>query len=249
MIIIPAIDIYNNKVVRLTKGDFNNITYYKNTPLHQAQIFEEMGFGIIHIIDLLGSKTGKFTSMESVKSIKSGTKLEIEFGGGIRDIKTASAVFEAGAEYAIIGSLSVKNKNEFELIVKNFTAEKIIAAIDVKNEKSPLAESRNAVMFISGWTEESQLPLDQHIDYCLGLNIKRFLCTDISKDGMLEGPNIELYKNLLNKYPGIKLIASGGVKDLNDINALNKINPYAVVVGKAIYENKINMKELAKIAL
>jgi len=239
MIIIPAIDIYNNKVVRLTKGDFNNITYYKNTPLHQAQIFEEIGFEIIHIIDLLGSKTGKFTSMESVKSIKSGTKLEIEFGGGVRDIKTASAVFETGAEYAIIGSLSVKNKNEFELIVKNYTAEKIIAAVDVKNEK----------LFISGWTEESQLSLDQHIDYCLGLNIKRFLCTDISRDGMLEGPNIELYKTLLKKYPGIKLIASGGVKDLNDINALNKINPYAVVVGKAIYENKISLKELAKIAL
>jgi len=239
MIIIPAIDIYNNKVVRLTKGDFNNITYYKNTPLHQAQIFEEIGFEIIHIIDLLGSKTGKFTSMESVKSIKSGTKLEIEFGGGVRDIKTASAVFETGAEYAIIGSLSVKNKNEFELIVKNYSAEKIIAAVDVKNEK----------LFISGWTEESQLSLDQHIDYCLGLNIKRFLCTDISRDGMLEGPNIELYKTLLKKYPGIKLIASGGVKDLNDINALNKINPYAVVVGKAIYENKISLKELAKIAL
>jgi len=239
MIIIPAIDIYNNKVVRLTKGDFNNITYYKNTPLHQAQIFEEIGFEIIHIIDLLGSKTGKFTSMESVKSIKSGTKLEIEFGGGVRDIKTASAVFETGAEYAIIGSLSVKNKNEFELIVKKYSAEKIIAAVDVKNEK----------LFISGWTEESQLPLDQHIDYCLGLNIKRFLCTDISRDGMLEGPNIELYKTLLKKYPGIKLIASGGVKDLNDINALNKINPYAVVVGKAIYENKISLKELAKIAL
>jgi len=239
MIIIPAIDIYNNKVVRLTKGDFNNITYYKNTPLHQAQIFEEIGFEIIHIIDLLGSKTGKFTSMESVKSIKSGTKLEIEFGGGVRDIKTASAVFETGAEYAIIGSLSVKNKNEFELIVKNYSVEKIIAAVDVKNEK----------LFISGWTEESQLSLDQHIDYCLGLNIKRFLCTDISRDGMLEGPNIELYKTLLKKYPGIKLIASGGVKDLNDINALNKINPYAVVVGKAIYENKISLKELAKIAL
>ncbi|MEJ2105594.1 MAG: 1-(5-phosphoribosyl)-5-[(5-phosphoribosylamino)methylideneamino]imidazole-4-carboxamide isomerase, partial [Ignavibacteriaceae bacterium] len=227
MIIIPAIDIYDNQIVRLTKGDFDNITYYKNSPLQQAQLYESMGFDLIHIVDLLGSKTGKFTAVESVNKIKDYTKLQIEFGGGIRDVKTAAELFSAGVDYAIIGSLAIKNKNEFELIIKQNGADKIVAAIDVEDEK----------IKISGWTEETSISVYSHIEYCLSLGIQKFLCTDISKDGMLTGTNIELYKKILLKYPGIKLIASGGVKDINDIKALQEIEPYAVVVGKAIYED------------
>ncbi len=239
MLVIPAIDIYDNSIVRLSKGNFDNITYYKNSPIEQAKIYESLGFKLIHIVDLLGSKNGKITSLETIEEIKSETKLEIEFGGGIRDIKTVSTLFEAGVDFAIIGSLSVKNKPEFELIIKNHSSEKIIVSIDAMDEN----------LKITGWTEDANISIYNHIEYCSNLGVKKFLCTDISKDGMLVGTNINLYKKIMNRYPKIQLIASGGIKDLDDIKKLNKINPYAVVVGKAIYEEKIDLKELAEFAL
>ena len=239
MLIIPAIDIYDNSIVRLKRGDFDNITYYKNTPLQQAKIFESHGFGIIHIVDLLGSKNGKLTSLESVEKIKSETKLQVEFGGGIRDVKTVAELFNAGVDFVVIGTLPVKNKKEFELIINNYPSEKIIAVIDSINE----------MLKIGGWTESTKISIYDHIEYCSGLGIKKFLCTDISKDGMLTGTNIDLYKKIMKNYPEIDLIASGGVKDIDDIEKLSRLNPYAVVVGKAIYEEKIDLKELAKVAV
>ncbi len=239
MIIIPAIDIYENRIVRLTKGDFDNITYYKNSPLDQAKLYESLGFHLVHTVDLLGSKTGAFTALESIKEIKVQTGLTVEFGGGIRDIKSAAEVFGSGADYAVIGSLSIKNKNEFELILEKHSPGKIITAVDVLEE----------MVQVSGWTEETSVSVYDHIEYCMELGVKKFLCTDISKDGMLSGANIELYKKIMERFNGIELIASGGVKDINDIEKLESINPYAVIVGKAIYENKINIQELAELAL
>jgi phosphoribosylformimino-5-aminoimidazole carboxamide ribotide isomerase len=239
MIIIPAIDIYDNKVVRLCKGSFEQVTYYKNSPLKQASLFESLGFEIIHIIDLLGSKTGKFTAIDSVEEIKKKSSLKVEFGGGIRDVKTLGEVFNAGVDLAIIGSLAVKNKTEFELALSKFSPEKIISAVDVKDEK----------IQVSGWTEETTISINSHIDYCASLGIDKFLCTDIKRDGMLSGLNIELYKKLLEDHPSIKLIVSGGVKDMDDIRNLKDVNPYAVVVGKALYEKKVNLEELASFAL
>ena len=239
MLIIPAIDIYENSIVRLKKGDFESITYYKNTPIQQAKLYDSLGFKTVHIVDLIGSKTGKLTALESIERIKAETKLKIEFGGGIRDEKTVSELFKAGIDFVIIGSLALKNKTEFEIILNNFPAEKIIAAIDAKDEK----------LKIAGWTEDTSVSIYSHIEYCSDLGIKKFLCTDISKDGMLTGTNIELYKKIMNNYKNIQLIASGGVKDIEDLKTLSEINPYAVVVGKAIYEEKINLKELAEFAL
>jgi len=239
MLIIPAIDIYDNSIVRLKRGDFDNITYYKNTPLQQAKIFESHGFNRIHIVDLLGSKNGKLTSLESIKKIKQETKLQVEFGGGIRDVKTVSELFDTGIDYVIIGSLPVINKKEFELIIGKFTPDIIIAVLDSMNE----------MLKISGWIEETKISIYDHIKYCSGLGIKKFLCTDITKDGMLTGTNISLYKKIMDKYPVIDIIASGGVKDIDDIKRLSHIQPYGVVVGKAIYEGKIDLKELAKIAV
>ncbi len=239
MIVIPAIDIYDNKIVRLTKGDFDSVSYYKNTPLQQAKIFESFGFNIIHIVDLIGSKTGKLAAANTVKNIKAETNLKIEFGGGIRDMKTATEIVNTGVDYLILGSVSVKNKDELKLIIEKLSPGKIIIAIDAENEK----------LRISGWTEETTISLYSHIEYCLSLGIDKFLCTDILKDGMLTGANIELYNKVLTKYPSIKLIASGGVKDMSDIHKLNEVDIYAVVVGKAIYENKIELKELAQFAL
>lgn len=239
MLIIPAIDIYENKVVRLNKGNFKNISFYENTPLEQAKIFESEGFGLIHIVDLLGSKSGKYTALETIKEIKSKTNLKIQFGGGIRSLETAKIVFDSGIDFIVIGSLSVKNRNEFESIIEKFSPQKLIAAIDVKDD----------TIFIQGWTEKTKVSLYHHINYCLNLGVEKFLCTDINKDGMLTGSNIDLYKSIINNYKKIKLIASGGIKDLDDIKKLNTFNLYGTVVGKAIYENKINLKELPKVAL
>lgn len=239
MLIIPAIDIYENKVVRLNKGNFKNISFYENTPLEQAKIFESEGFGLIHIVDLLGSKSGKYTALETIKEIKSKTNLKIQFGGGIRSLETAKIVFDSGIDFIVIGSLSVKNRNEFESIIEKFSPQKLIAAIDVKDD----------TIFIQGWTEKTKISLYDHINYCLNLGIEKFLCTDINKDGMLTGSNVDLYKSIINNYKKIKLIASGGIKNLDDIKKLNTLNLYGAVVGKAIYENKINLKELPKVAL
>jgi len=239
MLVIPAIDIYENSIVRLKKGDFESITFYKNTPFQQAKLYDSLGFQFVHIVDLVGSKTGKLTALKSIEEIKAATRLKIEFGGGIRDEKTVSELFSAGIDFVIIGSLSVKNRTEFELILSNYPAEKIIAAIDTKDEK----------LKIDGWIEDTSISIYSHIEYCSTLGIRKFLCTDILKDGILTGTNINLYKKIMNKYKDIQLIASGGVKDIEDLKTLKKINPYAVVVGKAIYEEKINLKELAKFAL
>ncbi len=239
MIVIPAIDILENEIVRLTKGDFENVTYYRSTPFQQAQLYESHGFGMVHLVDLKGAKTGKFTALEIAKKIKAETKLKIEFGGGIRDVKTASELFASGIDYVIIGSLSIKNKKEFELIVKKNSPGKIVSAIDVENEK----------VKVTGWTEKTSVPVYSHIEYCLSLGVKKVLCTDISKDGMMVGLNMELYQNILNRFPEIELIASGGVRNIEDVKNLKQTNIYGVVIGKAIYENKIDLKELAEIAL
>jgi phosphoribosylformimino-5-aminoimidazole carboxamide ribotide isomerase len=239
MKIIPAIDIYDNKVVRLSKGDFKEVTFYNDSPLKQAKIFEDTGFELIHIVDLEGSKTGKFTALEIIKEIKSETDLQVQFGGGIRDAKTALQIFSAGVDYAVIGSLAVKNPDEFKLIVKNFTPDKIVTAVDVKDE----------MVQISGWTENVNLTFYNLIDFCMETGLRKFICTDISKDGTLEGLNIDLYENVLNRYSDIKLIASGGVKDIYEVKKLKVLNPYAVIIGKAIYEEKIDLKELSELAL
>lgn len=235
MLIIPAIDIYDNKIVRLKKGDFDNITFYNSTPLSQAKLYKSKGFNLIHLVDLIGSKTGELTTLENVKEIKKETGLEIEFGGGVRDVKSAEQLLLIGVNFLIIGSLSIKNKTEFEMIVAKYSPDKIIIAID----------SDNDLIKVNGWTEATKISVYDHIIYCSSLGIKKYLCTDISKDGMMEGTNVELYKNIMTKFPGIQLIASGGVKDISDIKMLRKINIYGVVVGKAIYEDKINLEELA----
>jgi phosphoribosylformimino-5-aminoimidazole carboxamide ribotide isomerase len=239
MIVIPSIDIYKNKIVRLLKGDYNNVIYYENSPLEQAKLYESFGFKLIHIVDLEGSKEGKFAAFDTVQKIKEETSLQIEFGGGVRNSKNADELFSAGIDYVVIGSLAVKNKNEFEKIVTKNSPEKIIAAADVKNE----------MIRISGWTEETKISIYSHINYCRNSGITKFLVTDISRDGMLSGTNVELYEKILKKNPGIKLIASGGIKDLDDVRNIKKINPYGVIIGKAIYENKIDLKELAEFAL
>ncbi len=239
MIIIPAIDIFEDKVVRLTKGNFENVTYYKNSPLKQAQFFESLGFKLVHIVDLIGSKSGKFGALEIVREIKKKTSLKVEFGGGIRDVKTMTEALDAGVDYCIIGSLAVKNKKEFELIIDKFSPAKIISAVDVKEE----------YVQVCGWTEDTSISVFSHIDYCSPLGIERFLCTDVTRDGMLTGLNNELYKKIINKYPSIKLLVSGGVRNKADVEELKTINPFGVIIGKAIYEGKIKLEEMSSFVM
>jgi len=238
MIIIPAIDIYNNKVVRLSKGDFKEVSFYNESPVKQAKIFEDAGFDLIHIVDLEAAKTRKFTAINIIKEIKSQMDIKIQFGGGIKDSKTAIQIFQAGIDYAVIGSLAVKNREEFKMIAEKHSPDKIVTAVDVLDEK----------IQISGWTEEANLSPYDLIDFCMKIGIEKFICTDISKDGTMKGLNVELYKKIMNRYPGIKLIASGGVKDIDEVKKLKELNPYAVVVGKAIYEERIDLKELSELA-
>ncbi len=237
MIVIPAIDILQNKIVRLRKGDFNQIEFYPNSPLEQAKLYETAGFEWLHLVDLNGSKTGIISVSEIILEIKSKTKIKIEFGGGIRSYDNAATLLTLGVDKIIVGSLSIQNKNEFEKIIDNIGAGKIIVAADVKNE----------MIAVKGWTENTVVSIYEHIEYCKKLGINTFLCTDISTDGMLTGTNLDLYEKLLKSFLGINLIASGGVKDINDVKALNDLDVYGVVIGKAIYENKIEIKELVKI--
>jgi len=237
MLIIPAIDLYENKIVRLRKGDFNQVTFYDHTPLAQAKEFARYGFEWIHMVDLLGSKMGTISVEEVIRIVKEETNLKIEFGGGVRNSQMVSQLFEIGIDKIILGSISVNNKSEFEAIVKCFPPQNFIIAVDALDEK----------LAVSGWTESTTISIYEQMEYCLQFGLTHFLCTDISKDGMLTGTNIDLYKKILAHFPTINLIASGGIKDLDDVKKVKEINPYGVVIGKAIYENKIDLRELAEI--
>ncbi|MDR3611718.1 MAG: 1-(5-phosphoribosyl)-5-[(5-phosphoribosylamino)methylideneamino]imidazole-4-carboxamide isomerase [Ignavibacteriaceae bacterium] len=238
MLIIPAIDVYDKKTVRLTRGDFNQIKYYPLSPLEQACQYADFGFTRIHIVDLLGSAKGEVTILEILKSIKNKTRLEIEFGGGIRNAETIQSLLSVGIDRIIIGSLAVKDKLLFESILKAYNPMSFIISADVNNRK----------IAVHGWTETTSVSLNEHIDYCSSLGINQFLCTDISKDGTLQGTNTQLYSEIMKDYPSISLIASGGIKDIQDIKTLMKMNIYGTVVGKAIYENTIDLKELSTLA-
>ena len=237
MKIIPSIDILDGKVVRLLKGNYEQVTVYSDSALNQAKLFEQSGIKRIHIVDLLGSKKGEFFVLDEIKKIKKETDLIIQFGGGIRSFKDAENLFNVGIDKIVTGSLSVNNKPEFERICNIFSADKIIVAADVIDEK----------IAIKGWTENSEISINEHINYCLNLGVNEFLITDISKDGMLTGPAFDLYEKLQNKFPSIKLIASGGVSCLADLQKLKEMNLYAGIVGKAYYEKIISLEEMKNV--
>ena len=238
MFIIPAIDVYHNKIVRLFKGKFDDITYYPLSPLEQAREFAKHGFRRVHIIDLIGSLQGMMTILEILKAIKKELKIEIEFGGGVRDRKSLDRLFVIGIDKIIIGSLSVKNKSLFESLLQDYDPASFIISVDVNNK----------MVAVQGWTETTSLSVSDHIEYCCSLGLDQFLCTDISKDGTMLGTNTQMYSDIMTEFPGIKLIASGGIGDMQDIIALKQMNIYGTVVGKAIYEKTIQIGELAAFA-
>lgn len=236
MLIIPAIDILDGNVVRLQKGDFATAKSYFENPLDQIEIYDEYGFEWIHLVDLSGAKEGKITTFAILEEIKKRTKLKIQFGGGIRSIDDVLKLFSLGVNKVIIGSLPFVDRREFEKVLRNIPLEDIIIA----------ADTFRGEVVEQGWKENTCLEISAYITECREYGLKNFLITDIDKDGMLEGPNLRLYKGLKEAFPEIFIFASGGIRGVSDLHKLDELNCDAVVIGKAIYENKIDLKELAK---
>lgn len=237
MQIIPAIDIIDGKCVRLTQGDYGKKTIYNENPLEVAKEFEAAGLIRLHLVDLDGAKFGAVQNWKVLEAISSKTSLVIDFGGGIKKEEDLRLVFESGAAMATIGSLAVKSATIFEQWIQKYGAHKFLLGADVKEEK----------IAVGGWLETTEIDIYDFIKQYIDKGIQQVFCTDVSKDGKLEGPSIELYKNILTKFPSLHFIASGGVSSIKDLENLKKIGCAGVIVGKAIYEGRITVDELLKI--
>ena len=235
MKIIPAIDIIDGKCVRLTQGDYALKKVYNEHPLEVAKRFEDAGLQHLHLVDLDGAKAGKVINWNVIDSITTRTSLNVDFGGGIKTDEEISKLFKAGVKQVNLGSIAVKNKLLVQRWIETYGSDKIILSADVKNEK----------IAISGWMEDSSISIYDFIRDYLEKGIRYITCTDISTDGMLQGPNVALYRKLLEAFPEIKLIASGGVSSLNDLRDLQKINIDGVIIGKALYEGRISLSDLS----
>jgi phosphoribosylformimino-5-aminoimidazole carboxamide ribotide isomerase len=231
--LIPAIDIIGGQCVRLTKGDYDQKTVY-GKPLDMALEFERIGYKRLHVVDLDGAKSKHIVNDAVLREITSSTNLVVDFGGGIKTNEDIEKAFAAGASMVTIGSIAVTNPDLFMGWLDQYGAERIILGADVRHGK----------ISINGWKEDSTEDLLPFLKKYVDAGVRNVLCTEISKDGTLAGPAIELYQEIMEAYPQLHLIASGGVSSLDDIMALNTAGIPAVVFGKAIYEGKINLREL-----
>jgi len=232
--LIPAIDIINGQCVRLTKGDYGQKTIYRDSPAEVAKEFEEIGFTRLHVVDLDGAKSKHIVNDNVLRRITTETCLTVDFGGGIKTDEDIKKAFASGASMVTIGSIAVTQPDLFMGWLKKYGAERIILGADVRHGK----------ISINGWKEDSTEDLLPFLQKYVDAGVKNVLCTEISKDGTLAGPAIDLYKEVMAAYPEMHLIASGGVSSLDDIKALDAAGIPAVVFGKAIYEGKINLNEL-----
>ena len=231
--LIPAIDIIAGKCVRLTKGDYDQKTEY-GEPLEMAREFERIGFKRLHMVDLDGAKSKHIVNSKVLTQVTSETSLEVDFGGGIKTHTDIEAAFDAGAQMVTVGSIAVTQPNLFTWWLQKYGPDRMILGADVRNGK----------ISINGWKEDSEEDLLPFLKKYINAGVKNVLCTEISKDGTLAGPAINLYKQVMDAYPQLHLIASGGVSSKEDIMALDAAGIPAVVFGKAIYEGKINLKAL-----
>lgn len=231
--LIPAIDIIDGKCVRLTKGDYDQKTVYGN-PIDMAKEFERIGYTRLHVVDLDGAKSKHIVNDAVLRAITTETNLTVDFGGGIKTDEDLEKAFAAGASMVTVGSIAVTNPDLFMGWLEKYGAEKMILGADVRHGK----------ISINGWKENSDEDLLSFLERYVNAGVKNVLCTEISKDGTLSGPAIDLYRQVMDAYPALHLIASGGVSSKEDIIALDAAGIPAVVFGKAIYEGKINLKEL-----
>ena len=236
--IIPAIDIIDGKCVRLSQGDYTQKTVYNENPLEVAKMFEEAGIKRLHLVDLDGAKAQHIVNYGVLESIVLNTSLVVDFGGGLKTDEDVRIAFENGASMVTGGSIADKDPDTFCKWLKYHGADRIILGADVKNEK----------LAISGWTEVTNIELLPFIGKYKRKGLNKVICTDIAKDGMLQGPSVALYRKILGQYPDLYLIASGGVSSVEDIEELEKAKVPAVIFGKAIYEGKIKLNDLKRFA-
>ena len=239
MRIIPAIDIIDGKCVRLSKGDYATKKIYNEHPLEVAKAFEGVGIQYLHLVDLDGAKSQHIVNYKVLEDIASKTSLQIDFGGGLKSDKDLHIAFESGAKQITGGSIAVKEPVVFKGWLKKYGAEKIILGADAQDEK----------VAISGWMEASQKELLPFIKSYKKEGVNYVICTDISKDGMLEGPSFDLYKRILEEVPGVNLIASGGISHFDELPQLAEMGCEGTIIGKAIYEQRISLEQLEQFVL
>ncbi|MFP9099050.1 1-(5-phosphoribosyl)-5-[(5-phosphoribosylamino)methylideneamino]imidazole-4-carboxamide isomerase [Flavobacterium sp. RHBU_24] len=235
MKIIPAIDIIGGKCVRLTQGDYAQQTNYNENPLEVAKMFEAAGIQYLHLVDLDGAKNGRITNQAVLEKIAKNTSLHIDFGGGLKTDEDVQAAFNSGAKQITAGSIAVKSPETVYRWIAKFSADKIILGADCRNRK----------ISVNGWQQESELDVIDFVNQYKTKGIQQVICTDISKDGMLQGPSFELYTELLTT--GIGLVASGGVTTINDVVMLKQMGCTGAIIGKAIYEGTITLKQLTEL--
>lgn len=236
MELIPAIDIIDGKCVRLTQGDYGQKKEYNRNPLEVAKAYEDAGIRRLHLVDLDGAKQKKIVNLAVLEKIASGTALHIDFGGGVQSDEDIAAAFNAGALQVTGGSIAVKQPALFEEWLKRWGAEKIILGADVKDGQ----------IAVSGWQESSDRELFRFLEDYLAKGVQYVICTDVSKDGLLQGPSTPLYRQIIERFPELYLIASGGVAGIQDLRELKEAGCRGAIIGKAIYEGRISLQELAK---
>lgn len=236
MLILPAIDLYDKKAVRLYKGDYEQMTVYSNHPIEIARKFEQCGATFIHMVDLEGAKNGTTPNIDEVRKVVEYTNLAVEIGGGIRDEETVKKYIDLGVTRVILGTAAVTDDEFLRRMVSKYK-QAIAVGVDLKD----------GYVAIKGWTEKSQLTADEFFSHLSDIGVKTVICTDISKDGAMQGTNRQLYKELSQKYP-MDIVASGGVSSIDDIRALKEMNLYGAILGKAYYVGAVDLKEAVEVA-
>lgn len=236
MLILPAIDLYDKKAVRLYKGDYDQMTVYSNNPIEIAREFQQCGATFIHMVDLEGAKNGTTPNIDEVRRVVEYTDLNVEIGGGIRDEETVKKYIDLGVTRVILGTAAVTDDAFLRKMVEKYK-QAIAVGVDLKD----------GYVAIKGWTEKSQLTADDFFKHLSDIGVKTVICTDISKDGAMQGTNRELYKELSKKY-SMDIVASGGVSSLEDIKALKEMNLYGAILGKAYYVGAVDLKEAVEVA-
>lgn len=236
MEIIPAIDVIEGKCVRLTKGDYAQMKIYNEDPLEVAKMFEDHGFKRLHLVDLDGAREKKVVNYRVLEKVAGKTALFVDFGGGVQSDEDIRIAFDCGAKQITGGSIAVKDPDTFEQWLKIYGSEKIILGADVRDKK----------IAVSGWQEKSEIHLFDFLEKYVEKSIRYVISTDVSKDGMLKGPSFDLYQETLERFPDLKLIASGGVSEMGDIEKLAETSIFGVIIGKAIYEGRIDLRELRR---
>ncbi|MBT0812952.1 1-(5-phosphoribosyl)-5-[(5-phosphoribosylamino)methylideneamino]imidazole-4-carboxamide isomerase [Litoribacter ruber] len=235
MEIIPAIDIIGGKCVRLTQGDYSQQKTYHDSPLEMAKRFEQAGVKRLHLVDLDGAKQKQIVNKQVLEDIAQNTSLKVDFGGGVQSDEDIALAFRLGASQVTGGSVAIRKPDLFDRWIREYGTEKIILGADAKNRK----------IAIGGWEESTELDVVEFISSYMKKGLRYVICTDVAKDGLLQGPSLELYEEIMEEVPGVKLIASGGVSSMKDLEDLEKVGVYGAIVGKAYYEGKVTLEELA----